>query len=117
MKTFKLLSILFLFTLSTLTSCSKDDILEIDTSILTFQSGIDTKSFNITATGEWEITCEGLTAGYGIHPYTEWFSINPAGGKGNATITITTKEETSDYNTTLYIKQGSIERIVELKQN
>lgn len=117
MKTFRLLSILFLFTLSTLTSCSKDEILEVDTSTLIFQSGIDTKSFNITATGEWEITCEGLELGYGIPPTTKWFSITPIGGKGNATITITTKEETLDNNTTLYIKQGSIERIVELKQN
>lgn len=117
MKTFRLLSILFLFTLSTLTSCSKDDIFEVDTSTLTFQPGADTKSFNIRATGEWEVSCEGLELGYGIPPTTKWFSITPIGGKGNATITITTKEETSDNNTTLYIKQGIIERMVTLKQN
>ncbi len=117
MKIFRLLSILFLFTLSTLTSCSKDEILEVDTSTLTFQSGVDTKSFNIRATGEWEVSCEGLDIGFGIPSATEWFSITSINGKGNATITITTKEETSDNNTTLYIKQGILERVVTLKQN
>ncbi len=99
-------------------SCSKDDgvPLNVGPNVLTFESGEDSQTFNIIASGEWHIESEGLELGYGIAPSTDWFFIWPIAGKGNSIVTITTKEGSHDNSATVYVKSGVKQETVTLKQ-
>lgn len=102
-------------------SCSKDEaeqILDVDQTILTFQPGAETKSFNITTSGEWLITADGLEPYYGSNfARADWCEISPVAGKGNAQIIITTTNESKDNNMVLHIEYGKKEKTVTLIQN
>jgi hypothetical protein len=97
---FVLLSIAF-------AGCSKDkedvstDIKEIQLSSSTTEA-----SFKITSSGEWYIEADGLDYMYGGNRgSTDWYCITPAGGTGDATVTVTLREgiTATEKSTTLKI--------------
>lgn len=111
----------FLFCIS-LFSCSKDNdadiTMEVDQSTLTFQPGVETKSFEITTSEEWNITSAELSHSFGGNfAETDWFRISPVYGTGNATITITTKEDSKNNNMELRIEYGTQVKTIALIQN
>ncbi|GAF03076.1 BACON domain-containing protein [Saccharicrinis fermentans] len=111
----------FLFCISFF-SCSKDSdpgiTIEVNQSTLIFQPGAETKSFEITASEEWNITSAELSHSYGGNfAETNWFRISPVYGVGNATITITTKEDSKNNNIELHIEYGNQAKTITLIQN
>lgn len=107
-----LISIIFCFS-----SCFNEvDILEVNPNALIFESGEGTQYFDIKTCCEWHIECDGLKLGFGLPAQTDWFYISSAGGEGDARITITTKEGTSNNITDLYVVSGFKYKIVALKQ-
>ncbi|MDR0348498.1 MAG: BACON domain-containing protein, partial [Tannerella sp.] len=103
-------------------SCSTDDdsnrTLDVDQTVLTFQPGVETRTFNITASGEWSITFDGISPYYGPNmASSDWFEISPIQGTGNGLISITTKADSHNNSIVLYIKYGKREKTVTLNQN
>lgn len=92
--------------------------MEVDQSTLTFQPGVESKSFEITTSEEWNITSAELSHSFGGNfAETDRFRISPVYGKGNATITITTKEDSKNNNIELRIEYGTQVKTIALIQN
>lgn len=121
MKTLKFSSLVVLAVVAVLSSCSKEDkpqILDVDKAELRFAVGADTLTFNITSDGDWGVEANGMQYGFGINKgFADWYSVEPAGGTGNETVTVISKEGTAGNKATLKIKYDSKQKTVELKQD
>ena len=101
-------------------SCSKNDSqkLEVSKEELMFTVGAATREFTITTTGDWEIEADGLEPYIGGNKgQTNWYTVEPIGGNGNAVITVISKEETAGNISTIRIRYGRKEKRVELRQD
>lgn len=103
-------------------SCAKDNEANIKLDVypdaLTFQPGGEMKTFNISCSGEWQISADGLWPFYGRNgACTDWFEVSPVNGTGDAQIIIQTTEDSYNNNIVLYIKCNKKEMTVTLNQN
>ena len=97
MKTVRYFSLCLIGALLTLmhTVCTEEKILEpvgnkqLGASIgsLNFAATGETKTFVVTSTSSWTVS--------GYQAVSEWLSVSPASGSGNATVTVTTKANTA----------------------
>ncbi|WP_373735158.1 BACON domain-containing protein [Bacteroides heparinolyticus] len=121
MKPLKLFSILFFVLILFLLSCSEEktpQTLEVDKTKLHFPIGTVSREFSITTSGEWIIEATGMVPLFGPNRGdADWYTVEPIGGKGNAKITVTSKEKTAGNAATLKIKYDGKEKIVELQQD
>ncbi|MDR2690754.1 MAG: hypothetical protein LBB73_00380 [Dysgonamonadaceae bacterium] len=73
---------------------SKKEI-SIDRTELTFsKEDSENKEFNVSCDGEWHIEADSLSMYYGVNmANVRDFTITPVSGKGNATVTVSLKNE------------------------
>ena len=115
-----LLTLVLIFAACSLVSCSKNDSqkLEVNKEELMFTAGSATREFTITTTGDWEIEADGLEPYIGGNKgQTNWYTVEPIGGNGNAVITVISKEETEGNISTIRIKYDRKEKRIELRQD
>jgi flagellar basal body L-ring protein FlgH len=91
----KTLCLAFMFTV--LAGCSKDEdkyLVSTDLKEIQLSPGKTEATFKINSSGEWRIEADGLEGMYGPNAAsTDWYTIAPAGGTGDAIVTVTLKED------------------------
>ncbi|MDR1221789.1 MAG: BACON domain-containing protein [Tannerella sp.] len=102
----KTLCLAFLFIV--FTDCSKNEDkydVSTDRKELQLGSGVREKEFKITSSGEWRIEADGLEYYYGGNAgSTDWCTISPISGTGNATVAVTLKESITASEKTSMLK-------------
>ncbi len=100
-------------------NCSDNDAmkLEVDKPEVVLSVDNPQVEFNIIANSEWSINSPGLQLAFGPNTgSTEWYTITPVVGEGNAKITIEAKGESATNEVVLAIKSGSVYKQVVLKR-
>jgi hypothetical protein len=104
----------------TMASCGKDSQdsqIEVRPTKLEFAKGVDSKSFDITSNTKWKIEAPGLNVALGANVgESEWYTVEPVFGDGNAKVTVTSKEKSEGNKATLKIKIDDKEKSIELIQ-